>query len=216
MAKKVENKMPKDGNPVPVAERKTTEQKFDESELKLSRILNSFVDGVYISSSDYKIEYMNSSMAKIVGEKAIGTDCYKSIYNLDKKCDWCVNKKLKQGESIDSEMKMPDLDMTYIVRSKSFNKGSVLHVFYDVTKIRESEKEIRKLSTAVEQSANLIVITDLEGNIEYTNPKFTKVTGYSAKEVIGLNPRILQAGFHSKEFYQDLWQTIKSGKIMAW
>ena len=123
-----------------------------------------------------------------------------------------MNKKLKQGESIDYEMKMPDLNRTYIVRGKSFNKGSVLYIFYDVTKIREAEKEIKKLSTAVEQSANSIVITDLEGNIEYTNPKFTELTGYSAKEVIGLKPRILQAGSHSKEFYRDLWQTIKAGK----
>lgn len=90
VAEKCNTKYDRQGEPVSsigtvldITGQKTTEHKPDESDLKLRRILNSFVDGVYISSSGYKIEYMNSSMSKIVGEKAIGTFCYKSIHNLD-------------------------------------------------------------------------------------------------------------------------------------
>ena len=83
--------------------------------------------------------------------------------------------------------------------------------FMDVTERREAEQELRKLSRAVEQSSSTIIITNTSGNIEYVNPKFTQITGYSFEEVIGRNPRILKSGFTSEEEYAGLWQTIISG-----
>ncbi len=83
----------------------------------------------------------------------------------------------------------------------------------DITERKLAETELRKLTQAVEQSANAVVITDTEGTIEYANQRFTEVTGYDLAEVLGKNPRILCSGEHSVEFYQNLWQTIKSGKV---
>ena len=76
----------------------------------------------------------------------------------------------------------------------------------------EDEGAIRSLFRAVEQSPASVVITDIEGTIEWVNPRFTDVTGYSAAEAVGGNPRILKSGRHSPEFYQDLWDTISSGR----
>lgn len=73
------------------------------------------------------------------------------------------------------------------------------------------EKTIR-LSKAIEQSPSSIVITDLTGKIEYVNPKFTEVTGFTYEEAIGNNPRILSSGAHDKSFYEKFWNTILSGK----
>lgn len=73
--------------------------------------------------------------------------------------------------------------------------------------------EHKKLSTAIEQSANAIVITDIYGKIEYSNPKFTEISGYTAAEILGKNPKILKSGFQTKEFYTNLWQTIIAGNI---
>ena len=69
------------------------------------------------------------------------------------------------------------------------------------------------LITAVEQAADGIVITDTNGNIQYVNPAFTKMTGYSREEVVGKNPRVLKSGHHKPEFYEDLWKTIKAGQV---
>jgi diguanylate cyclase (GGDEF)-like protein/PAS domain S-box-containing protein len=79
-------------------------------------------------------------------------------------------------------------------------------------KRKQAEAQLQKLSHAVEQSSSSIVITDKNGIIEYVNPRFTQVTGYSADEVAGLTPRILKSGEHDPAVYKALWDDITSGK----
>lgn len=81
----------------------------------------------------------------------------------------------------------------------------------DIEERKQAEKQLKLLSRAIEQSPVTVVITDKEGNIEYTNPKFTEITGYTLEEVKGQNPRLLQSGEQSSEFYNELWETILSG-----
>jgi PAS domain S-box-containing protein len=78
---------------------------------------------------------------------------------------------------------------------------------------RKAEEELRKLTVAVEQSPVSIVITDLDGNIEFVNPKFCQITGYSPEEAIGRNPRIMKSGETPAEDYARLWATITSGRV---
>lgn len=89
------------------------------------------------------------------------------------------------------------------------NERSVLHK--DINNPKKSEELIRKLSHAVQQSPSTVIITDIKGYIEYVNPKFTQVTGYSSEEVIGKNPRMLKSDKFSTEDYKQLWETIISG-----
>jgi diguanylate cyclase (GGDEF)-like protein/PAS domain S-box-containing protein len=77
---------------------------------------------------------------------------------------------------------------------------------------RAIESRLRILVKAVEQSPVSIIVTDNEGTIEYVNPKFTKVTGYTLEEVLGKTPRVLKGGFLTEDFYQDLWRTILAGE----
>jgi PAS domain S-box-containing protein len=81
----------------------------------------------------------------------------------------------------------------------------------DITERKQGEIALKRLSLAVEQSANIVVITDPDGLIQYVNPRFSEVTGYSSEEAIGKTPRILKSNHHPPEFYADLWQTITSG-----
>jgi PAS domain S-box-containing protein len=77
----------------------------------------------------------------------------------------------------------------------------------------ESSIERAGLVAAVEQAADGIVITDSEGRIQYVNPAFTAMTGYTSEEAVGQNPRILRSGRHSREFYEEIWRTIGSGQV---
>jgi len=82
----------------------------------------------------------------------------------------------------------------------------------DITERKHAEDELRRLSKAVEQSPASVVITDLNGSIEYINPKFTELTGYTLAEAVGQNPRILKSGEMPAEEYRNLWRTIQTGE----
>jgi two-component system, cell cycle sensor histidine kinase and response regulator CckA len=77
---------------------------------------------------------------------------------------------------------------------------------------RRAEDQLRKLSRAVEQSADLVIITNREGIIEYVNPAFEELTGYSRDEILGRKPSLLKSGQQNPAYYKDLWETILAGK----
>jgi PAS domain S-box-containing protein len=83
----------------------------------------------------------------------------------------------------------------------------------ETEKKKKLQVELKKLNTAIEKSANSILITDANGTIEYVNEYYTELTGFPADEVIGKKPSITKSGYHSPEFYKELWDTIKSGRI---
>lgn len=83
----------------------------------------------------------------------------------------------------------------------------------DISDRLDTEKQLKKLSVAVEQSPASIVITDIDGSIQYVNSTFTTVTGYSPDEAIGKTPRILKSGKTPDHVYSNLWKTITKGKI---
>ncbi|MHC1736685.1 MAG: PAS domain S-box protein [Ignavibacteriaceae bacterium] len=82
----------------------------------------------------------------------------------------------------------------------------------DITERKKAEEKLRLLNRAIESSSVSVIITDADGNIDYVNPYFTQLTGYSIQEVKGKNPRLLNSGSQVKEFYKELWDTILSGK----
>ncbi|MBN2523084.1 MAG: response regulator [Bacteroidales bacterium] len=98
-----------------------------------------------------------------------------------------------------------------LITEKNNNPVGIIGVTRDISERKSIMDKLRKLSRAVEQSPALIVITDTKGNIEYVNPKFTEITGYSLQEVLGKNSRILKSGYTNKSEYKNLWNTISSG-----
>jgi PAS domain S-box-containing protein len=78
---------------------------------------------------------------------------------------------------------------------------------------RTAEEELHKLHMAIEQNQSTVVITDKNGIMEYVNPKFTELSGYTAMEAIGMKAGMVKSGLHDEEFYRKMWNTIRNGKI---
>ncbi len=107
----------------------------------------------------------------------------------------------------------------YVLKNKMERLGSAVNRAISEAKVQKArvlaEREVLKLSRAVEQSPNSIVITDVNGTIEYVNANTAALTGYTSEEVIGKNPRIFKTGNTSDEEYSKLWETITSGKTWS-
>jgi two-component system sensor histidine kinase/response regulator len=202
-------------------ERKQAEEKLRESELKYRTLVETMSDGIYRSTRDGKFIEVNPAMVRILGydsiEELLAIDIKSELYFAE-----------EERESADMEQKMEEMAV-FRLRKKDGSEiwvedhgryvrddaGNILYhegALRDISERRRAEDQIRKLSTAVEQSPATVVITDLNGDIEYVNSKFTSTTGYSFDEVISKNPRILKSDETSSEEYKELWETICSGK----
>jgi PAS domain S-box-containing protein len=99
-----------------------------------------------------------------------------------------------------------------LVRDNERNPMYFISQFQDITERKQAEETTFRMARAIEQSTDMIVITDTGGRIEYVNPSFERTTGYSRDEAIGHNPRILKSGKQNEGFYKKLWETITSGE----
>ncbi|WPC67870.1 PAS domain S-box protein [Rhodoferax ferrireducens] len=105
-----------------------------------------------------------------------------------------------------------DVEVTGIVINYDGQSATQVAI-HDITERKLAEDQLRTLSHIVEQAPISILITDLDGNIKYANPWITKVTGYSAEEIFGQNPRLFKTDQTPLEVYQDLWQTLRAGGV---
>ena len=150
----------------------------------------------------YKENFWQNHILKEDREEAIG---------------FCMEQtRLSKNHSFEYRMNAADGRVVWIYDAVTVvncdNEQKLLRgVMVDITDRKIAEDKIRKLSRAVEYSQVTVVITDVNGNIEYANPRFSQLTGYSSEEVIGEKPSVLKSGKTSPEVYKELWRTIKNG-----
>jgi PAS domain S-box-containing protein len=100
-----------------------------------------------------------------------------------------------------------------LIRDPSGPPFLALLTITDITERKQAEQQLRLQAAALESAANAIAITDARGSIQWVNPAFTALTGYSAGQALGQNPRVLKSGQHDPAFYQNLWNTILAGHV---
>ncbi len=91
--------------------------------------------------------------------------------------------------------------------------GGRIEYYYDITELKQAEEEQRRLFSAIEQSGDIVIITDPEANIQYVNRTFEQITGYIRAEVLGKNPRLLKSGKQGEGFYREMWDHLAEGKV---
>ena len=205
-----------------------TEQKIAELELKakkdeLQNYYDEDISGDFVSTPSGQILQCNKTFLNIFGfeskEEALRYPLEKLLKNpseLSKLIESIKDKK--RVDMVEGEFVAPDGRIVFVLNNAVgiFNDdGELIKIrvyIVDITPRIIAYEEIRKLSRAVEQNPASVIITDPSGDIEYVNNKFCEVSGYSSDEVIGQNPRILNSGKQDKKFYENLWNTILSGK----
>jgi len=175
---------------------------------------------------DGKIQFSNDAMVKLTGwekQAIVGRIWFEQFVTTDNvaQCKQQFQRILaEKKKSVHRECQMSCRDGQLV--DVSWNITLVLNVDEEtigltcvgqnVTEARRARRELQKLSRAVEQSPSTVVIVDTKGNIEYVNPRFYRLTGYTSEEVIGRNPSLLQSGHTDPAVYEELWKSITAGK----
>ncbi len=102
-----------------------------------------------------------------------------------------------------------------VERDADGNPVRAVGIHIDIDERKQREQELQQFRKAVEQTAHVVYITDTDGTIEYVNPAFEEITGFSESEAVGQDPSILKSGEYDEEYYEDLWETILSGEQWA-
>lgn len=145
-----------------------------------------------------------------------GLDGVKEILSAHPKCCIIV---LSGNRSLELAKESIALGVQDFILKNDLNPGLLeKSIFFSLERLRLKKKlsaqslKLTRLEIAVEQSANIIDITDLNGRIQYVNKRFEEVTGYSKEEIIGLKASTLKSDYHGQSFYKELWDTVRSGK----
>lgn len=199
--------------------------RIHDSELHFRTILDTAAEGIITTNSDGLILSFNKAAEKIfkyIAEEVVGRNVLLLVPSPEgeRRDGWFIAHS-KTGESkiagSDREVLGQCKDGTTFplhLELSEFHRGNqrtFTGIVRDLTAQKKAEDERRILSRIAEQIPASIIITNTQGNIEYTNPKFSQVTGYTGEEVIGKNPRFLKSGDKSPHEYRRLWETISSG-----
>ncbi|MCC6275688.1 MAG: PAS domain S-box protein [Leptospiraceae bacterium] len=210
-----------------ITERKTAEKIIQENRERLQALFEIFPVGIIVLDKNSEIVEQNPIISKILGltpEELRNGSKYKnrkyfkedgSVFSANELPSSIAKRegKIVSNVEIGFEKEKGDFVWTSVCAAPlPYDDFNIVIVATDITELKRHEESLKKLSRAVEQSGSTIVITDIHGNIEYVNSKFTQTTGYAFNDVLGKNPRILKSGEFSPEDYKILWETILSGK----
>jgi two-component system sensor histidine kinase/response regulator len=193
-------------------------QQLQRADADRRSLFDQMGDGVLLLDQNHRVIEVNRATARMLGHSAdqLGqmplrdllpateharlTHAALLVLNGDEQlADWQVLRR--DGSCFMAEVSIRLLDQQRFVV-----------VMRDITQRRAQEQEVRRLSMAVEQSAQSIVITDLDCNIEYVNAAVLTSSGYAAHEMLGRNPRLLQSGKTSRKTYAQMWRQLSAGK----
>ncbi|MGD0726482.1 MAG: PAS domain S-box protein [Spirochaetia bacterium] len=201
----------------------SAEENLRESEQRYRGLLEHAPVGIAVYSEG-KIAFINPAGARLLGSDSEGLFAGKPVTEFihpdGLEAAQSRMRRMMAGETglypaEDVFLKLDGTPINVEVISAPLpykGKPAVQTIITDITKRKQGEAERERLITAIEQVGEMVFVTDPEWIIQYVNPAFETVTGYSRKEVLGRDPSFLRSGEQDQAFYQELWQTTSSGK----
>lgn len=201
-----------------ISERKNDADALQESEERFSRLSHATSEGIVMSEDGFIID-LNEQFARLLGyerDEMIGVHVTQLVPP-DSLALVVGNMKSGLEEPYEHLAKKKDGSIFPVeARAKSMpyhGKTVRMTAIRDISERKHADEVYRIQNTALQHAASAIVITDRTGTIIYSNAAFSSLTGYSADEALGKNPRILKSGEQPQEFYKDLWKTIDLGTV---
>ena len=215
-----------DGAIADIDERKRAEESLRESESRFRSLIEGAPEAIFVQSEG-RFVYLNRGAVELFGapsaEALLNTELSARVAPEYREL---VRERIRT--QLETGTRAPFMDQDYLrldgtripvettaVPIRFQNCNAHLVFLRDITERKRVEAERERLMAAIAQSGEVIVITDQEGTIQYVNPAFERVTGYTRAEALGQTPRVLKSGKHEAAFYRDLWQTLTSGRTWA-
>ena len=205
--------------------RKQAESALAESERNYRLLFAGMLDGFAVHEIirdaagrpvDYRFLSVNPAFERLTGLRAadvVGRRVLEVMPDTDAALIERYGRVAMTGEGQEFEEYLPSLRRHFEITAFSPKVGQFATVFIDISERKRSELELHKISRTLEQAPVSIMITDTSGAIEYVNPWFTQVSGYTFEEVRGKNPRLLKTSFTPPEVQRDLWRSISAGQV---
>ncbi|MEI6347437.1 MAG: PAS domain S-box protein [Bacteroidota bacterium] len=203
-----------------ITEHKQAEEALKASEDKYRTMIEYSNDLIWTLDKNGNFTFLNEIALKTTGlnlEDCIGKSFVTQILDEDLPEIMTIYQKTMNGEVCSYELRFRKNDNNIVKilvnTSPIYISGKIEGIVSfgrDITESKKAEKQISLLGKAVEQSPVTVIITDKRGSVEFVNSKFTEITGYAESEILGKNMRILQSGKQTKEFYEELWNTLLS------
>ncbi len=199
-------------------------KQVDEKLALTDTIISNVPSIVLVSAENGEIIFASPSVETVLGytpQEVLGSGWFDLAF-IDKESADRMRKYLAGASSATTGLRQESYERIsfdrdgnphHILWQDAKGPGSLLiGIGYDITGSKASQASLLKLSSAIEQTADAVIVTDSQGVIEFVNPAFETLTGYSAAEAMGKTPALLKSGQHKREFYADLWQIILAGK----
>lgn len=206
-----------------ITPRQRMEDAIRESEQRFRSIFNSVHDGILVTDVETRRFFLvNETICSMLGyrHRELSSCGQEDVHLAEELPDlYGQQERLRAGEVTavrevrlrrrDGTVFSADMGLTPMVLE---GRNYVIGLYRDITEQKKSMEELRMLSAVIEHSVNVVFITNREGNIEYVNPTFERITGWIKEEAIGRNPRILASGHTTRAEYEEMWSVISSGR----
>ena len=207
------------GNAYDLTKEKELEEKLNISIKQFELFMNNIPYAVVIKDASKKVIYANENVKKYLTKDTVGKNTRQNLgERIASKVDALI-EEATLNEKAEKIIKDELNGQKYIARVMAFNipyingENYTGIIYADITEDYENQYEVSRLKSALDRSPVSIVMTDLDGNMEYVNSNYIKVTGYSREELMGHNPRLLKSGETSLESYKKMWECISTGEI---